>query len=187
MTDSTNNFISNFKNLHERGLAFARAFVFDADLAEDITSEAMIVLWNTLRGGQHIEQPQIYLFAIIRNKALESLRNRKTALLAKNELSLASERDYNLRIKSAEACDPQILYYSKEVQAIIKSSLKDLGTQTREVFILSRYEGMSNKDIAKKLGLSPKTVEYHITKSLKYFKEKLKDYLPVLLFFCINL
>ena len=186
MTDSTNNFISNFKNLHERGLAFARAFVFDADLAEDITSEAMIVLWNKLRGGQNIEHPQIYLFAIIRNKALESLRNRKTALLAKNELSLASERDYNLRIKSAEACDPQILY-SKEVQAIIKSGLKDLGTQTREVFILSRYEGMSNKDIAKKLGLSPKTVEYHITKSLKYFKEKLKDYLPILLFFCINL
>ena len=134
----------------------------------------------------NMEQPQIYLFAIIRNKALESLRNRKTALLAKNELSLASERDYNLRIKSAEACDPQILY-SKEVQAIIKSGLKDLGTQTREVFILSRYEGMSNKDIAKKLGLSPKTVEYHMTKSLKYFKEKLKDYLPLLLFFCVNL
>ena len=185
MNCGLDNFISNFKNLHERGLAFARAFVFDADLAEDITSEAMIVLWNKLR-GQNIEQPQIYLFAIIRNKSLESLRNRKTALLAKNELSLASERDYNLRIKSAEACDPQILY-SKEVQAIIKSSLKDLGTQTREVFILSRYEGMSNKDIAKKLGLSPKTVEYHITKSLKYFKEKLKDYLPILLFFCINL
>ena len=52
MTDSTNNFISNFKNLHERGLAFARAFVFDVDLAEDITSEAMIVLWNKLRGGR---------------------------------------------------------------------------------------------------------------------------------------
>ena len=186
MTDSTNNFISNFKNLHERGLAFARAFVFDVDLAEDITSEAMIVLWNKLRGGQNIEQPQIYLFAIIRNKALESLRNSKTALLAKNELSSASERDYNLRIKSAEACDPHILY-SKDVQAIIKDGLKNLGTQTREVFVLSRYEGMSNKDIAKKLGLSPKTVEYHITKSLKYFKEKLKDYLPILLFFCINL
>lgn len=51
MNSGLDNFISNFKNLHERGLAFARAFVFDVDLAEDITSEAMIVLWNKLRGG----------------------------------------------------------------------------------------------------------------------------------------
>ena len=72
-------------------------------------------------------------------------------------------------------------------QADIIDCLKDLGSQTRAVFILSRYEGLSNKDIATKLGLSPKTVEYHITKALKFFKEKLKDYLPLLLFFCINL
>ena len=154
MTDSTNNFISNFKNLHERGLAFARAFVFDADLAEDITSEAMIVLWNKLRGGQHIEQPQIYLFAIIRNKALESLRNCKTALLARNELSLASERDYNLRIKSAEACDPQILY-SKEVQAIIKSGAMGID-------ICAIRQPTDNKHIGKEMRQLATNVINHI-------------------------
>ena len=63
MNCGLDNFISNFKNLYERGLAFAKAFVFDANLAEDITSESLIVLWNKLREGQHIEQPQIYLFA----------------------------------------------------------------------------------------------------------------------------
>lgn len=49
MNCGLDNFISNFKNLYERGLAFAKAFVFDANLAEDITSESLIVLWNKLR------------------------------------------------------------------------------------------------------------------------------------------
>ena len=42
MNCGLDNFISNFKNLYERGLAFAKAFVFDANLAEDITSESLI-------------------------------------------------------------------------------------------------------------------------------------------------
>lgn len=182
MTDSTNNFISNFKNLHERGLAFARAFVFDADLAEDITSEAMIVLWNKLRGGQNIEQPQIFLFAIIRNKSLECLRNQLSHLRLNKEFSDLKEKDFQLRISSAEVCDPHILF-STEVQTIIKQALSGMNPQTRSVFLLSRYDGMSNKDIAVQLGIASKTVEYHISKALKLLRQQLKDYLPLLLFF----
>lgn len=185
MNVGLDSFISNFKNLHERGLAFARAFVFDEEAAEDITSEALLVLWNKLRQGQHIEEPQIYLFAIIRNKSLENLRKRQAQLRLHDEMTLAGERDFNLRINSAEACDPQLLF-SKDVQSIIKECLSEMGSQTKSVFMLSRFEGMSNRDIAIKLGIAQKTVEYHITKALRHLKSRLGDYLPLLIFFCIN-
>ena len=58
-----------------------------------------------------------------------------------------------------------------------------MNPQTRSVFLLSRYDGMSNKDIAVQLGIAPKTVEYHISKALKLLRQQLKDYLPLLLFF----
>ena len=54
---------------------------------------------------------------------------------------------------------------------------------TRSVYLLSRYDGMSNKDIAVQLGIASKTVEYHISKALKLLRQQLKDYLPLLLFF----
>ena len=48
---------------------------------------------------------------------------------------------------------------------------------------MSRYEQMSVKEIAEKQQLTPKSVEYHITKSLKVLCVALKDYLPVLWWF----
>ena len=62
-------------------------------------------------------------------------------------------------------------------------TLASLPEQTRRIFIMSRYEQMSVKEIAEKQQLTPKSVEYHITKSLKVLRVALKDYLPVLWWF----
>lgn len=182
MTADLENFISNFRYLNSRGIAFANAFVYDRAVSEDITAEALSVLWEKLRSGEHISQPQIYLFGIIRNKALEHLRTQETHLRHQNSMTELQERDYRLLISSAQACDPELLY-SAEVQKIINDALADLSDQAKSVFILSRFEGLSNADIAARLGIAPKTVEYHITKALKVMRLHLKDYLPLLLFF----
>lgn len=182
MTKELESFISNFKNLNSRGIAFANAFVYDRTVAEDITAEALSVLWDKLRGGEHIAQPQIYLFGVIRNKALEHLRTQETRLRHQNNMTEIQERDYRLLISSAQACDPELLY-STEVQDIINNAISELNDQAKSVFILSRFEGLSNADIAARLGIAPKTVEYHITKALKVMRLRLKDYLPLILFF----
>ena len=182
MTKELESFISNFRNLNSRGIAFANAFVYDSAVAEDITAEALSVLWEKLRSGEHIAQPQIYLFGVIRNKALEYLRTQETRLRHQNNITELKERDWRLLISSAEACDPALLY-SSEVQDIINSAISELSDQAKTVFILSRYEGLSNADIAVRLGIAPKTVEYHITKALKIMRLRLKDYLPLILFF----
>lgn len=184
MTAELENFIHNFRNLNARGIAFANAFVYDNAVAEDIAAEALSVMWEKLQSGEHIAQPQIYLFGIIRNKALEYLRAQATRLRHQNSMTELQERDWHLRISSAQACDPEILY-SSEVQDIINEAISSLSAQAKSVFILSRFEGLTNADIAVRLGIAPKTVEYHITKALKIMRERLKDYLPLLLFFCV--
>jgi RNA polymerase sigma-70 factor (ECF subfamily) len=44
--------------------------------------------------------------------------------------------------------------------------------------MMSRFENLTNREIAEKLGLSIKSVEFHITKGLKVLRTNLKDYLP---------
>lgn len=65
---------------------------------------------------------------------------------------------------------------------IIHQTLAQLPEQTRKVFIMSRFYDKSNKEIAEKLGISVKGVEYHISKALKFLRVALKDYLPFLYF-----
>ena len=69
--------------------------------------------------------------------------------------------------------------FSSEITRILEDTLASLPEQTRQIFIMSRYEQMSVKEIAETLHLAPKSVEYHITKSLKVLRIALKDYLPV--------
>ena len=50
--------------------------------------------------------------------------------------------------------------------------------QTRRIFLMSRRENLSHREIAERLGITPKGVEFHITKANKHLRVLLKDYLP---------
>ena len=62
---------------------------------------------------------------------------------------------------------------------LIRHTLSSLPEQTRHIFMLSRFENRSNKEIAETVGLSVKSVEYHIGKALKVRRVSLTDYLPL--------
>ena len=81
-----------------------------------------------------------------------------------------------------ESCDPEELF-TTEIQQIIRTTLATFTEQTQLIFEMSRFDNKSNKEIADELGLSVKSIEYHITKVLKALRVSLKDYLPIFYFF----
>ena len=73
-------------------------------------------------------------------------------------------------------------YFVNELTANIRKAIDDLPETYRDTFILSRFGEKTNAQIADRLGISIKTVEYRISQALKILRHSLKDYLPLLAF-----
>ncbi|MEL5893316.1 RNA polymerase sigma-70 factor [Bacteroides sp. GD17] len=156
---------------------FVKSYVRDTMASEDIVSESMIRLWQVIR-REKVEYPQALLLKILKNSTLDYLKHQEIKQIAIESISSMMARDLQYRITTLEACDPEEIF-STEISEIIKNTLDSLPGQTRQIFEMSRYEYLSVKEIAERLSISPKAVEYHITKSLKALRIALKEYLPL--------
>lgn len=170
-----------FEQYKESFTLFANSYVRDLATAEDIYMEAIIQYWE-----KHEELPAdtnipAYILTCVKNKALNHLRHLNVKNDAEGEMYDHRMRELNFRISSLDSCDPSDLF-TEEVKTLIQKTLKELPEQTRAIFFKSRYENKTNKEIAAELNLSIKSVEFHISKALKLFRIRLKDYLPLFLF-----
>ncbi|MDD4514409.1 RNA polymerase sigma-70 factor [Massilibacteroides sp.] len=169
-----------YNEWHKKSYFFVRSYVQDDMVAEDIVSESLIKLWKTM-SEKHIEHPQSLLFTLLRNRSVDFLRHESIRQAAWGELADAYQQELSLRISTLEAYDPENIF-SKDIKSIIDKTLATLPEQTRNVFIMSRFEHLSVKEIATEYEITPKAVEYHITKALKALRISLKDYLYILFF-----
>ena len=81
---------------------------------------------------------------------------------------------------SALADDTFDALQMQELKELINRTEGDLPEKTRMIYQMSRDQDMSYEEIAGQIGLSVKSVEYHITKALAYFRRQLKDYITLI-------
>lgn len=168
-----------FKRWFLRCTLFAKSYISDQEEAENLASEALTILWQRQQAGEEIVDVLPFLFTVVRNKALHYLRHKYVKAYAHASMETAQTREIQLRIKTLDACDPHVLY-SSDVQTILNRELDNMPAQTREAFILSRFKGLTNQEIADSMGVGVKAVEYHMTRALKILRAALKDYLPAI-------
>lgn len=160
---------------------FARTYVDDEMTAEDIAVESLMYYWENRKNLDGHSNVLAYVLTVVKHKCLDHLRKMRTREDFAEYLQNLETRRLNVRIATLEACNPERIF-SDELQSLVDKALASLPEQTRDVFIRSRYNNQSHKEIAEALGISTKTVEFHITKALKVLRVALKDYLPVFLY-----
>lgn len=153
-----------FLRLHPVVFRFLLARSGDPDLSKDISQEAFLRIWlrrTTLSPSQNI---LALLFRIAGNLARDHFRHQEVIARTRNEVvaTVGNSDD-----QAEHDVDASILE-----EAVMRGINTDLSPRCREVFLLSRMEGMSNREVAEALGLSMRTVEHQINRALRILRRK---------------
>ena len=184
VSESAHSFNSVYTTYYRKAFLFVKSYVHDELVAEDIVSESLIKLWERMK-LQPIEHVSSFLFTILKNGALDHLKHENLERKAFQTLHEVLKRELEIRISILESCDPKEIF-SSEIEQIIKSTLNSIPEKSRKIFILSRFEHKSNKEIAEIFNITVKGVDYHISLTTKALKIRLKDYLPCLIYLLVQ-
>jgi len=176
-----NYFSKFFQENQEKFLSFAYSYIRNKADAEDILMESVIALWENRDRWDETTNLHGLLLTIVKNKALNYLAHLQVRYKAEENINEYTQRELSLRISTLEASEPEKIFDS-EIQSIVEKTLKKLPEQSQRIYTLSRNKDESNKKIASQLGISVKSVEFHITKTLKLLRKELKDYLVSIFF-----
>ncbi len=170
-----------YKTYYRKCFLFAKSYVHNSEVADDLASEAMVKLWENFNATDDVLNTQAFLLTVIKNLSINYLRHEQMKINVHESIFNATQREVDLRISTLESCNPELLF-SEELRVLFGKTLSSLPEQTRQIFLMSRNDDKSNKEIAYHFGISVKGVDYHISKALKLLRITLKDYLPIMLF-----
>lgn len=158
-----------------RMFKFALIYTQNNETSQELVQDTFLVLWNNRAVLKDNTNLITYLMVVLRNKCLNLLEQARIRQLYIEEID--DETIYqraNLYVLQDEASQ---IVESEDLHKAIERALSKLPEKTREVFMLSRYDGLKNQQIAETKSISQKTVEYHISKALQILKEELpQDY-----------
>ncbi|WP_370862678.1 RNA polymerase sigma-70 factor [Parabacteroides faecis] len=166
------------KSYWPRLYAFANIYVINKEAAKEIVQDTFLVLWSQRKYLEDNTCLITYLMVVGRNKCLNYLKSLQLHTIPIDELNeYTVYQRSNVYVLEDDSLE---ILITKELAQAIATSLEKLPAQTKEIFMLSRYNGLKNKEIADQLGISTKSVEYHIKNALKQLKSDLiKDYFTI--------
>lgn len=166
-----------FTSYYPRLRGYAIRFVADEEAVRDIIQEGFLHFWEKRAFLSSLSLSSL-LFAIVRNGCLNYLKHQ--AIVEKHHLEYLSTAKGEERLYSTDfAVDTEYKLLYDELQEQINQVIGKLPDRCREVFLLSRFEGLKNREIAEKFQISLQAVETHLSKALQTFSRHFKEKYPV--------
>lgn len=144
---------------------FVNIYLHDQVLSEEIVQDIFVYFWENKEKLQINTSVKAYLFSVSKFKSLNLLRD------THNRKRIAGDLIKSESLFTNDEMDCWI--DTEEFKKILDAAIDQLAPRCRKIFLMSKNEELSNKQIAERLNISIKTVENQITIALK----KMRDYL----------
>ncbi len=145
---NTSDFEKYFRKLYLPLGMYALRLVDDADVAEDLVQDAFMKAWQYIGGGGVIDNFTSFMYRTVRNVSLTFLRD-KRVMLDESFIPEAGDEEIDTSLRDAR----------------LWKAIDELPDRCREIFLMSKRDGMTNDEIACELDLSVKTVKNQMTKA----------------------
>lgn len=146
---------------------FLLIYLHSKELSEEIALEIFTHIWEKRETLQIKATFKSYLFASAKNKAISLYHKEHKAMFSSYEVSESMMAEYSIT--------PHLLE-TNELREIIEAAINKLPEKCRQIYLLAWEDNLSHKEIAGKLGITPKTVENHVGIALRKLRESLKPY-----------
>ena len=153
-----------FKQYYQYLMTIAYNFTHDYNLSKDLIQEVFLDIWKRRTSLVIKGSLRYFLKGATINQCLSALNKKKT-------LTEFSEAPPKLKTELNAQSEIELHELNKKIRSIIE----ELPEKCREIFLLSRFENLSHKEIAEKLNISTKTIENHITRALKILRKALEE------------
>lgn len=143
--------------------SFVVSLVKSEEEANDLLQEVFLKIWVHHTSFSSIINPMGWIYTVIANTASNHIRAR-----IRQEVRI---REYQLRTSSVERMEEQM--DAKFTQSLIDEAVNALPSKKRQVFLLSKKEGLSRKEIAERLNVSENTVRNQLSDAVRFLRERL--------------
>jgi RNA polymerase sigma-70 factor, ECF subfamily len=170
--DDSASFESLYHLYHKRVYAFALSLLNSASDAEEIVQNVFLAIWMQRKSLNISSSFTSYLFSIVRYKVYDFI-HQKINHEAYVKFTLEHNDEYSF------VTDDAISF--SELEKSFHKAIEQLPERRREIFVLSRIEKLSYKEISERLGITENTVDTQIRHALNFLRLQLGDYLAIIL------
>lgn len=164
-----------FKQLYQeyytRVVTFITGIIKRREISKDLAQDVFVNLWLNRKTLDVSRNLQNYLFVASRHAAINYL---------KKELSVTSEPIEELHTEIGSDITVEDTLFAREIRLLIEMVVSEMPEQRQRIYRMSREQGVSNEEIASRLGISKRSVENQISLALKEIRQAITVYVILL-------
>lgn len=164
-----------FRRMRGELLRYVRSIVHDDATSHDLIQDVFVSLWGLRESLDPSKSLKAYLYQMARNRAIRHLRDERIHDRKHDQIRRTSSGHIPLREWPDAGVDAAVLTEN------LTTWVSDLPERQREALMLSRFQGLTHKEIADIMAISPRTVNNHIMRALSYLQQQIEAFEPSLL------